>query len=199
MNPIPQDILSRLIRLSHELGREDRALAILGEGNTSADLGDDTFLVKASGSQLGTIDEAGLTRVNYAPVLEAVDHPELSDNEVRGVLEASRVDSSARLPSVETFLHALCLREAGAKWVGHTHPASVLGVLSWNMGNKLVGTTNGVLFINFVPVTVFAIRIAQGHHFQPIEFAGAAMVIGALIANNVVLRPSPRMAQPARC
>jgi len=65
---------------------------------------------------------------------------------------------------------------------------SVLGVLSWNAGNKLVGVTNGVLFINFVPVTAFAIRIAQGHHFQPIEFLGAALVIGALIANNAVLR-----------
>jgi drug/metabolite transporter (DMT)-like permease len=66
--------------------------------------------------------------------------------------------------------------------------ASVLGVLSWNAGNKLVGVINGVLFINFVPVTVFAIRIAQGHRFQPIEFVGAALVIGALIANNVVAR-----------
>ena len=73
--------------------------------------------------------------------------------------------------------------------------ASVLGVLSWNAGNKLVGVTNGMLFINFVPVTVFAIRIAQGHHFQPIEFFGAALVIGALIANNVVVR---RAAAPAQ-
>jgi drug/metabolite transporter (DMT)-like permease len=69
--------------------------------------------------------------------------------------------------------------------------ASVLGVLSWNAGNKLVGVTNGMLFINFVPVTVFAIRIAQGHHFQPIEFVGAALVIGALIANYVVIRRAP--------
>ena len=29
-------ILSDLLTLSHELGREDRGLAILGEGNTSA-------------------------------------------------------------------------------------------------------------------------------------------------------------------
>jgi drug/metabolite transporter (DMT)-like permease len=72
--------------------------------------------------------------------------------------------------------------------------ASVLGVLSWNAGNKLIGVTNGMLFINFVPVTVFAIRIAQGHHFQPIEFVGAGLVIGALIANNVVVR---RAAAPA--
>lgn len=73
--------------------------------------------------------------------------------------------------------------------------ASVLAVLSWNAGNKLLGVTNGMLFINFVPVTVFAIRIAQGHHFQPIEFVGAALVIGALIANNVVVR---RAAVPAQ-
>jgi drug/metabolite transporter (DMT)-like permease len=65
---------------------------------------------------------------------------------------------------------------------------SVLAVLAWNAGNKLIGATNGVLFVNFVPVTVFAIRIAQGHRFQPIEFLGAALVIGALIANNVVAR-----------
>src|SRR5437762_4725365 len=73
--------------------------------------------------------------------------------------------------------------------------ASVLGVLSWNAGNKLLGVTNGMLFINFVPITVFAIRIAQGHHFQPIEFVGAALVIGALIANNVALRQAAAPAQ----
>lgn len=65
---------------------------------------------------------------------------------------------------------------------------SVLSVLCWNAGNKLLGAANGMLFVNFVPVTVFAIRIAQGHHFQPIEFAGAALVIVALIANNAVVR-----------
>jgi rhamnose utilization protein RhaD (predicted bifunctional aldolase and dehydrogenase) len=129
-----QDILERLIRLSHELGREDRELAILGEGNTSADLGDGTFLVKASGSQLGTIHASGLTQVRIDPVLDAIDHPELTDQEVRERLEAAKVDPSARLPSVETFLHALCIREAGAKWVGHTHPTSVLRILCSKLG-----------------------------------------------------------------
>ena len=73
--------------------------------------------------------------------------------------------------------------------------ASVLGVLCWNAGNKLVGVTNGMLFINFVPVTVFAIRIAQGHRFEPIEFIGAALVIGALIGNNIVIRRAQQQAQ----
>jgi drug/metabolite transporter (DMT)-like permease len=76
--------------------------------------------------------------------------------------------------------------------------ASVLGVLSWNTGNKLIGSTNGVLFINFVPVTVFAIRIAQGHRFQAIEFLGAALVIGALIANNLLVTRAESAATPVK-
>jgi drug/metabolite transporter (DMT)-like permease len=76
--------------------------------------------------------------------------------------------------------------------------ASVLGVLSWNAGNKLLGATNGVLFINFVPITVFAIRIAQGHRFQPIEFLGAALVVGALIANNFVVRRAAAAPRPVK-
>ena len=66
--------------------------------------------------------------------------------------------------------------------------ASVLAVLSWNAGNRMLGAGNGVLFINFVPITVFAIRIAQGHRFAPIEFLGAALVIGALIGNNIAAK-----------
>jgi drug/metabolite transporter (DMT)-like permease len=75
--------------------------------------------------------------------------------------------------------------------------ASVLGVLSWNAGNKLIGPVNGVLFINFVPITVFAIRIAQGHRFEPIEFVGAAIVIGALVSNNVLVTRASDPIRPA--
>src|SRR5690242_7037337 len=130
----PAGILKRLIRLSHELGREDRHLAILGEGNVSADPGDGTFYVKASGSQLATIDAAGFTRVKLAPIFAALDQPDKTDDEVRGVLEACRVDPKASLPSVETFLHAICLKEGGAQWVGHAHPVSVLKILCSKLG-----------------------------------------------------------------
>jgi rhamnose utilization protein RhaD (predicted bifunctional aldolase and dehydrogenase) len=58
--PAP-DPLARLLELSHQLGREERKLAILGEGNTSTRLGADTFLVKASGSNLATLGPAGVS------------------------------------------------------------------------------------------------------------------------------------------
>lgn len=130
----PSGTLKQLIELSRELGREERQLAILGEGNTSADLGGDEFFVKASGCQLADIDANGFTRVRMQPVLAALESPEKSDEEVRKILENSRADKRARLPSVETFLHAICLREGGARWVGHTHPVSVLKILCSTLG-----------------------------------------------------------------
>jgi len=64
----------------------------------------------------------------------------------------------------------------------------VLAVLSWNIGIKLIGAVNGVLFINFVPITAFIIGVFYGHHFSLAELIGASLVIGALIANNQYVR-----------
>ncbi len=119
----------KLIQLSRRIGREDRRLAILGEGNTSTDLGDGTFMVKSSGSSLSDLDEGGVSRVKMDPILAALDDGALDDSGVKQVLEASRADDSKRLPSVETFMHAVCLAEGGAKWVGHCHAESVMAVL----------------------------------------------------------------------
>jgi len=128
------EIIAKLIRLSHDIGREDRHLAILGEGNTSADVGDGTFFIKASGGNLATLDATGLSRVKFETILAAVDDPTLDDTGVREVLLASRADADSKLPSVETFMHAVCLQDAGAKWIGHCHPVSVLQVLCSNQG-----------------------------------------------------------------
>jgi len=65
--------LSTLLDLSHELGREERALAILGEGNTSTRVSDTTFLVKASGSNLATLEKPGLTECRFADLLSLLE------------------------------------------------------------------------------------------------------------------------------
>lgn len=62
---------------------------------------------------------------------------------------------------------------------------ALVAVLSWNAGIKMLGSVNGVLFINFVPVTAFAIGVAQGHQFDNTELMGGVVVITALIANNL--------------
>jgi rhamnose utilization protein RhaD (predicted bifunctional aldolase and dehydrogenase) len=117
--------LQRQVELAREVGREDRQLAILGEGNTSADNGDGTFWIKASGSQLGTIDEGGFSLVRLSTVLELLARGGMSDDEVAAGLRAALVDPAHRMPSVEIFLHAVCLAEGEARWVAHTHTTSV--------------------------------------------------------------------------
>ncbi len=64
----------------------------------------------------------------------------------------------------------------------------VLAVLFWNMAIGYLGALNTLLLGNLVPVVTFAIRILQGHRFETIELAGAALVVVALIANNLYLR-----------
>ncbi len=121
-----ESVLLALIAMSRELGRPERDLAILGEGNTSALCDDGTFWVKASGTELRTIDAQGFVRVRLEPVCALADREGLTDREIRDALEAAKVDPSApKRPSVETVLHALALSEAGAKFVGHTHPVAV--------------------------------------------------------------------------
>ncbi len=127
-------ILEQLIWLSHEVGREERQLAILGEGNTSADCGDDTFWVKASGSQLGNITAQGFSHVDTGAVMALMDNASMSDTEVAQALQSVLLDPQHRRPSVETFLHALCQHEAGARWVAHTHAVSVNQILCSRLG-----------------------------------------------------------------
>jgi rhamnose utilization protein RhaD (predicted bifunctional aldolase and dehydrogenase) len=129
-----EKITADLIALSHAVGLETRHLAILGEGNTSADCGDGTFLVKASGSSLGTLTPAGLSHVRFDKVLDYLKRDSMDDEEVKLALHDSLVDPTQRRPSTETFFHALCLTLGGAKWIAHTHPVSCNAILCSKAG-----------------------------------------------------------------
>ncbi len=121
--------LERMLKLSHELGREERRLAILGEGNTSARTGDATFVVKASGSNLATLSPLGVAECRFADLVPLLDRRAMSDAAIDEALFAARVDSSAKKPSVEAIFHAYLLTLPGVNFVGHTHPIAVNQVL----------------------------------------------------------------------
>lgn len=128
--PIEQErTLHKLLTLSHDLGAEHRHLAILGEGNTSAKIDAHRFLVKASGSTLGTLKESDVVECRSAEVLALLDREEVSDAEVDDTLMRSRVDAAARKPSVEALFHAQLLSLPDIRFVGHTHPIAVNSVL----------------------------------------------------------------------
>jgi drug/metabolite transporter (DMT)-like permease len=69
-------------------------------------------------------------------------------------------------------------------------------MILWNAGNRRIGALNAMLMLNLMPVIVFAIRFAQGQRFEAVELAGAGLVIGALIANNLYLRATQRARMP---
>jgi rhamnose utilization protein RhaD (predicted bifunctional aldolase and dehydrogenase) len=117
--------LSTLVQLSRELGNPANDYAIQAEGNTSARIDADTFLVKASGYSMRDIDEAGFVAMRFKPVLDILDGPTLSENDLKAALNEAKVDSSVQArPSIEVALHAILLTLGGAQWVGHTHPSA---------------------------------------------------------------------------
>ncbi len=121
--------LAALLKLSHELGDPQHPLAILGEGNTSVRLDAKSFLVKASGSNLGRLKKADVVQCKAGPLLALLDSSGLTDTEVDNSLMNSRADSKAKKPSVEALFHAWLLTLPGIEFVGHTHAPAVNGIL----------------------------------------------------------------------
>jgi rhamnose utilization protein RhaD (predicted bifunctional aldolase and dehydrogenase) len=123
------EILDELVALSRRIGLPANDYVLLAEGNTSALLDDGTFLVKASGARLDGIAPAGFVRLRLEPLLEAV----LSDASegAEELFRTARVETSpgAGRPSIETFVHVASLGLAGARWVVHTHPTALTGLL----------------------------------------------------------------------
>jgi rhamnose utilization protein RhaD (predicted bifunctional aldolase and dehydrogenase) len=128
------DILTQLIAMSNNLGDPALDCVILGEGNTSARADGETFWVKASGTELRTIDQAGFVRVSFERVLAMLDAHDLTDEQAKQRLSQAKVDPSTGVgpvkkdgvqPSVETVLHAICLSLEGINFVGHTHPTAI--------------------------------------------------------------------------
>jgi rhamnose utilization protein RhaD (predicted bifunctional aldolase and dehydrogenase) len=123
-------ILTEVIAMSRTLGDPALDYVILGEGNSSALIDNETFWVKASGAEMRTIEASGFVKVRFDDVLSMLETEGLRDDEVKARLEAARVDPGAEArPSVETVLHALTLKLDGVNFVGHTHPTAVNAVL----------------------------------------------------------------------
>lgn len=133
------EIIERLVAMSRELGDPANDYVIIGEGNTSAKVDDETFFVKASGARLNGIGPESFVEVCRQPVLQMLERGELSDEQVKEGLAAACVEPDSPLrPSVETFLHALLLSIDGVRFVGHTHPTAVNIILCAERGEEAV-------------------------------------------------------------
>jgi len=120
------NVLEQLMTLSHNLGDPANDYVILAEGNTSAKVDDETFWVKASGTQLRTMDYPDFVQVRFEPTLVLLEADNLGDEGVKNGLNAAKVDPTVTIhPSVETILHAIALQLDGINFVGHTHPTAI--------------------------------------------------------------------------
>ncbi len=123
------EAVAALLEMSREIGREDRGLVLLAEGNTSARLSATQFAVKASGARLATLTGAEVTVCDTARLLALLERRHLPDEVIeRGLLEA-RVDPQARKPSIEALFHAWLLTLEGVQFVGHAHPVRINQIL----------------------------------------------------------------------
>lgn len=64
----------------------------------------------------------------------------------------------------------------------------IVALLCWNYGVKILSSINGILFINFVPITTLVIMMVQGYAITIFDIVGTLLVITALIRNNICQR-----------
>jgi len=90
--------MSELIDLAHEIG----VYAICGEGNVSMRRDDNSFLIKASGTNLSNLSEDDLTLCDML---------------------GNKINPSHKKPSIETSFHAWIMKTfPQINFIAHTHP-----------------------------------------------------------------------------
>lgn len=127
---MPASLIPHLVRLCHALGDPARDLVIHGEGDASCKVDGKSFMIKASGQALETLDAEGLAHVSFGPLLELVEgRPNANGQQIRQHLQAACAPGAPQ-PSAEAFFHAVLLDLPGVKFVAHTHPTHVAGIMS---------------------------------------------------------------------
>ena len=92
-------------------------------------LDEQTFAVKASGTNLTQLRPEDVTVCRFDKLLPLFQKTDLSDQAIDQALLDARVDPTAKKPSVEALFHAWLLGLPGVKCVGHVHAIAVNKIL----------------------------------------------------------------------
>ena len=130
--------LTDLVQLSRTLGEPWRRFAILAEGNTSQRVAEDQLAVKATGRSLRHASAEDFVMVSLSRLSDIVDDSEAGDADVARYFDEVETEQGMR-PSVEALLHVVCVVDAGATTVAHTHPESVNALLCSDRADVLAG------------------------------------------------------------
>lgn len=66
----------------------------------------------------------------------------------------------------------------------------VIALLGWNIGVGILTPLNGLMFINFVPITTLVVSAFQGAHLTMFDILGTLLIIISLVSNNIYIRRS---------
>ena len=130
--------LTDLLHLSRTLGEPWRRFAILAEGNTSQRVAEDQLAVKATGRSLRHASPEDFVVVSLRRLSQIVDDSEAGDADVARYFDEVETEQGMR-PSVEALLHVVCVVDAGATTVAHTHPESLNALLCSDRADVLAG------------------------------------------------------------
>ncbi|MEK3936304.1 DMT family transporter [Sporosarcina sp. FSL W7-1349] len=72
----------------------------------------------------------------------------------------------------------------------------VIALVGWNYGVSVITPLNGLLFLNFVPVTTLVIQIFQGAGITAYDAIGTIFIIVSLLSNNIFLRLQQKNREP---
>lgn len=64
----------------------------------------------------------------------------------------------------------------------------VIALVGWNYGVGVIKPLNGLLFLNFAPVTTLIIQIVQGAPITIYDYLGTLFIIISLVSNNIFVR-----------
>lgn len=152
----------------------DADLVLHGGGNTSVKtpvktlFGDEimALFVKGSGSDLGTIEPAGFTALQLAPLARLRQLAELPDAEMINQLRRSQLDASAPSASVETLLHAFLPH----RFIQHSHADALLCLSNQPAGEEVLRQATGpqVIVLPYIVAGFpLATAVACGLQRQP--------------------------------
>jgi rhamnose utilization protein RhaD (predicted bifunctional aldolase and dehydrogenase) len=127
----PSEVPAELVALTRRIGDPAADLVVLAEGNTSLRLGDDRFVVKASGSRMDVAEPGDFVIGDLPELVDVLERGGTDQETLSRLLSAG--DSRA---SIETLVHVVALA-AGATWVAHTHPTAVVGLLAVREAEEL--------------------------------------------------------------
>ncbi|QNK81622.1 class II aldolase/adducin family protein [Nakamurella sp. PAMC28650] len=126
----PELVSRELLELTRSLGRPERDLVILAEGNTSELLDDGRVVVKASGSNMATATTQDFVTVDIEPFVDLLGRENSTQDELTAALDAGMVDGHRRRGSIEALVHIAVQAVSPVRFVGHTHPTAILGLMA---------------------------------------------------------------------